>query len=265
MWAQTLGRVEPDEVDNTTFRNWVRKLGSDSASGAGRFKGVWLELWRAAADNNFPAPLESCFTDGGIGPHDRRQYPDLPTHLNINIRAFDVVAAQAGSVAIAGGTVPGTQLLLTNPDVPGAVPFVTSGPLNAPPAAGPSSHAHTFFEQSFWHQVDSALSAPEPASLPTQISVILTPAELNKTPFKNVEEAGQKTEDDMYWTYYQIDLTTPRARDFYRMWKASKLLQRLYYFESQVYLQHSYVYLHEWVSNFALFIMYTVFVLNIYD
>lgn len=260
LWAQTLGRLENESVGNKSVKKWAGAIGTEGTAGGARLKGVWLELWNAAVNYTFPAPLQSPHTDGAIGPIGQVQYPDIPTHLNVSMRPFDLAAARKGKVAIPGGTIPGTQLLLIDPNAVGAVPFTPpQSNSNAPvPTAGPSSVADTPSyspsDRFFWIQdsgvieKNSGFFAPKPESLPTRISVIVNPTQLSDLPLTNSSLAQKKTESDIYWTYITLDLSVPRHAAFWQMWQSSNLLHRLYYFDTKESMKFCIVYLNEWVS-----------------
>ncbi|KAJ4475944.1 hypothetical protein C8J55DRAFT_561969 [Lentinula edodes] len=160
------------EVKNKAMLQWYERVQEGNV-----FHGAWLGLFNSAP--TFPKFADSAFSDGALGPPSTaawaqfpRQYEDIPTQFNQNIRHFDLQAAKAGNPAFGPGTQISTTPLILS--APSTSPLTVSVPAPAPtsssnvPAPAPTSSSNAS---------GSGSNAPiPPASTTAAPSVPFTPS-----------------------------------------------------------------------------------------
>ncbi|KAJ3897362.1 hypothetical protein F5879DRAFT_927898, partial [Lentinula edodes] len=168
------------EVKNKAMLQWY-----DRVQAGDIFHGAWRGLFNSAP--TFAKFLESAFSDGALGPpfsnawaQTPRQYEDIPTHLNQNIRCFNLQDATAGNPAFGPGTqISTTPLILLGPGttaLTNTIPFPSSSHASTSMTISPIAPAST----------TTTMTTTDPAPAPSTPATTTTPTDVPVAPMSSL-------------------------------------------------------------------------------
>ncbi|KAJ3870379.1 hypothetical protein F5051DRAFT_447834 [Lentinula edodes] len=168
------------EVKNKAMLQWY-----DRVQAGDIFHGAWRGLFNSAP--TFAKFLESAFSDGALGPpfsnawaQTPRQYEDIPTHLNQNIRRFNLQDATAGNPAFGPGTqISTTPLILLGPGttaLTNTIPFPSSSHASTSMTISPIAPAST----------TTTMTTTDPAPAPSTPATTTTPTDVPVAPMSSL-------------------------------------------------------------------------------
>jgi hypothetical protein len=129
---------------------------------------------------------------------------------------------------------------LTSPPAPIPVPTLTS-PASSDPTI---EYSYTF---NWYNIVNESDKRPGKDLSKTNIMFLTHEWYACRHPLTTLEAAQSHSDSSSWWTEMVVDLTVPRAMDFYKRVQDNTALQMLFYFDTIPGITHTQVYAWEWV------------------